>query len=191
MIGSAQQRLTRQFSERLPDRKSVWGVYAVIVFLVYSWTLVTSFYKLPSWMFYLTIDQILSIYAYSFSLNLLESIFLLVGVLFLHFTIFLPLKNKDEFQARSILIVFTLLVSSMTRLLLYKSYESSEAFVNGELTWWILTFFWVALFSIIMPKKKLFRSIFAGVAERVLIFLYIYIPLSFISLIIVTLRNIN
>jgi len=190
MIGSAQQRLTRQFSERLPDRKSVWGVYAVIVFLVYSWTLVTSFYKLPSWMFYLTIDQILSIYAYSFSLNLLESIFLLVGVLFLHFTIFLPLKNKDEFQARSILAVLIVLISSMLRLVLFQTYEDIDAFLSSELLWWAITLSVGILVAVLAPKNAWIKNILGGIAERAAVFFYIYLPLSFISIVVVIVRNI-
>ena len=76
-------KLVKLFFGRLPDSKSILGVYAIIVTLVYSWTLFTSFYKLPSWMFYLTISQILSVYAYSFSIDLLESIIALTGVFFL------------------------------------------------------------------------------------------------------------
>ena len=91
-------KLLQLFLGRLPERKNILGVYAVIVTLVYSWTLFTSFYKLPSWMFYLTIWQILSVYAYAFSVNLLESILALTGILILEFTLFLAFKKKEEFQ---------------------------------------------------------------------------------------------
>jgi len=184
-------RLPKLFTGRFPDTQSILGVYAVIVTLIYSWTLITSFYKVPSWLFYLTLGQISSMYAYFFLINLVESIFILAAVLLLEFTIFLPLKNRDEFQSRSILIVFAVLVSSMARLLLYKSFEASGAFVSGELTWWVLTFLLGLLSAIFIPKIKKLRDIIDNIAERLIVLLYIYIPLSLISLIVVLARNIN
>lgn len=191
MTGSAQEKLTRLFSKRFPDRKSLWGIYAAIVFLIYSWTLITSFYKLPSWMFYLTIDQILSIYAYSFSLNLIESIFLLIGVLFLEFTLFLGLKDDQEFQTRCILVVSIFLASLMTRLVMFQGYEDSGAFVAGELLWWGIAIPAGLIIAVIGSKFKLLRQIFEAISDRISIFLYVYIPLSLLSLIIVLIRNIE
>lgn len=190
MIGNAQERLTSLFRERLPQGRSVWGVYAVIVFLVYSWTLFTSFYKLPSWMFYLTIDQILSIYAYSFSVDLVESILLLIGIIFLEFTLFLGLKNKDEFQSRSVLMVLVLLASLMARLMIFQGYEDSVAFVSGELLWWGITIPLVFLAAIIGSKIMWLRNVIDGISDRVVVFLYIYLPLSFLGLVVVIIRNI-
>ena len=183
-------KLVKLFLGRLPDSKSILGVYAIIVTLVYSWTLFTSFYKLPSWMFYLTISQILSIYAYAFSIDLAESILVLAGVLILEFTLFLALKNKEEFQARSILAVLVVLISSMLRLALFQTYEDIDAFLSGELIWWAITLPLGLLLAVIAPKNKRVRNILEGIAERATVFLYIYLPLSFISLIVVIARNI-
>jgi hypothetical protein len=190
-VGNIVGRLTKFFAERFPDTQNILGVYSVIVFLIYSWTLIISFYKVPSWLFYLTIGQILSIYAYSFLANLVESLLILAGVLLLEVTIFFPLKNKDEFQSRSILMAFSILVSSMTRLLLYKSFEASEVFVSGELTWWILTVLLGLFFAITVSKRKKIRGIVEGIAKRVTVFLYVYIPISLLSIIVVIVRNLN
>ncbi len=184
-------RLPKLLAGRFPDIQNILGVYAVIVFLIYSWTLITSFYMLPSWLFYLSIGQILSMYAYFFSINLVESILVLVGILLLEFTLFYPLKNKDEFQSRSILTVFALLVSTMTRLLLYKNTETSEAFLSGELTWWVLILLPGILFAVLISKNKRLRSAIEAIAERVSILLFLYTPLSLISLLVVIIRNIN
>jgi len=184
-------RLAKWFKDRIPDTPNILGVYAVIVTLIYSWTLITSFYKVPSWLFYLTIGQILSMYAYFFLFNLLESLLVLVGVLLLEFTIFIPLKNKDEFQARSILVVSAVLFSSMMRLLLYKSFESSGAFIDGELRWWIVTVFLGLSLAVFAPKYKMIRNVLESIAERFSVFLYVYIPLSLISIVVVIVRNIN
>lgn len=162
----------------------------MIVTLVYSWTLITSFYKLPSWMFYLTISQILSVYAYSFSIDLVESILVLAAVLFLETTLFLFLKNKGEFQARSILVVLIVLISFMLRLAWFQTYEDSEAFLSSEFLWWAITLSLGLLTSIFAAKNTWVRKFLGGMAELVTVFLYIYLPLSFISLIVLIIRNI-
>ena len=184
-------KAVKWFVRRFPDRQSILGVYAVIVILVYSWTLFTSFYKLPSWMFYMTIGQILSVYAYSFSLDLVESILALAGVLFLEFTLFLALKNKDEFQSRSILVILVVLVSAMLRLALFQTYEDIDAFLSGELMWWAITLPLGMLIAAFAPKIIWVRKILGSIAERTTVFLYIYLPLSFISLLVVIVRNIS
>jgi hypothetical protein len=185
-------KLGKLLAGRLPDRQSILGVYAVIVFLVYSWTLFTSFYKLPSWMFYLSVGQILSVYAYAFSIVLLESILVLAGVLFLEYTLFLALRNnKEEFQSRSILVVLIVLISSVLRLILFRRYGDIEAFLSGELVWWLVTLLLGLVIATFVPRNKWIRKILDSLAERVTVFLYIYLPLSFISLIVVFVRNIN
>jgi hypothetical protein len=183
-------KLGNLFTGRLPNRQSILGVYAVIVFLVYSWTLFASFYKLPSWMFYLTIGQILSVYAYAFSVDLLESILALAGVFALDLTLFLALRNMEEFQTRSILVVLSVLVSSMLRLILFSNYEKNEAFLSGELTWWAFTFLFTLVIAVIVPKNRWVRKALEVVADRAIVFLYIYLPLSLVSLVTVLIRNI-
>jgi hypothetical protein len=183
-------KLYKLFAERLPDRQGILAVYAVIVFMVYSWALVTSFYKLPSWMFYLTIGQVLSVYAYVFSVNLLESILALAGILFLDITIFFVLKNKQEFQSRSILFFLILISSSMYRLAAFQDYGAIEKFLNGEAIWWLTALVLGLIVSVAGSKIKWVRMIVEGIAERATIFLYIYIPLSLVSLMILIVRNI-
>ena len=184
-------RLTKWFTGRIPGTQNILAVYAVIVTMIYSWTLITSFYKLPSWLFYLTVGQILSMYAYFFLANLLESLIVLAGVLLLDFTIFAPLKNRQEFQARSIVVVLIVLSSSMARLLLFKSFEASETFIDGELTWWLLTVVIGLFLAVVLPWNKMIRGFLEGLAERFSIFVYLYIPLSLISIVVVIVRNLN
>ncbi len=182
-------KLGRLFAGRLPNRQNILSVYAVIVFLVYSWTLFASFYKLPSWMFYLTAGQILSIYAYAFSVDLLESILALAGVLLLDFTIFLALRNMEEFQSRSILVVLGVMISSMARFVLFPDYEEIGAFLSGELIWWGIALPLGLVVAVAGSKTKQVRKILEGLAGRAIVFLYIYIPLSLISLMVVLIRN--
>lgn len=182
-------KLGRFFAGRLPGRRNILGVYAVIVLLVYSWTLFTSFYKLPSWMFRLTIGQILSVYAYAFSVDLLESILVLAAVLFLDLTLFLALRNMEEFQSRSVLLVLGVLVVAGSRLILFPGYEDIDAFLQSESISWGISLPLLFLLSVVGSKIGWVRKGIELVAERASIFLYIYIPLGLISLLVVFIRN--
>jgi membrane-associated HD superfamily phosphohydrolase len=184
-------KLLQLFLGRLPERKNILGVYAVIVTLVYSWTLFTSFYKLPSWIFYLTIWQILSVYAYAFSVNLAESLLALTGVLILEFTLFLALKKREEFQSRSILLILVVLISAMARLALFQTYGDVKVFLSSESVWWALTLLLGLPLAVFAPKSNWIRNILEGIADRASVLLYIYLPISFVSLIVVMIRNIN
>jgi hypothetical protein len=139
----------------------------------------------------LTAGQILSIYAYAFFTNLLESLFVLLCLLILDYTLFLPLKNKEEFQARSIFVTVIVLASSMLRLMQFQEYSEVSAFASGEVAWWLSTVAIALPIAIFAPKIAKVRETLQEVAERISIFLYIYLPLSFISFIVLIVRNIS
>lgn len=188
---SQPMKIPNFISERMPDAKSLLAVYAFIVTMVYSWTLFTSFYKLPSWLFYLSIGQILSVYAYAFYIDLIDSLIALTVILVIDFTIFFFLKNKEEFQSRSMILAGILLGTSMLRLALFQNYEDITAFLSGELLWWAIAIPLGLVLAAFAPRIKLVRTIFEGFAERATVFVYIYIPLSLISLVVLFIRNIN
>lgn len=190
MNGVLNTKIARFFIDKFPSSKNILSVYAVIVFLIYSWTLLVSFYKFPSWILSRTVNQIAAIYAYAFLVNLAESISALILILLLDFTLFIFLRNRDEFQARTTALALTLLISTMWRLFLFQDYVDSSAFVSGELVWWAATALIGIPLAVLASKVAPLKSFFEGIAERTIIFLYIYLPLSFVSLIIVVARNI-
>jgi len=62
------------FFNRFPKVAQLAPVYALTVLLVYGWTILWFFWKLPSWLFFMTIGEILGVVAYAMSMNLLESL---------------------------------------------------------------------------------------------------------------------
>jgi len=184
------EKIIAYIKNRFPDIKNITGVYAFVVFALYTWTLIVSFYKIPSWMLFFTVGQVLSTYAYIFSVNLLESLFVLLCMLGMEYTIFLPLKNKDEFQARSIFAAAIFLASSMWRLIQFQEYSDTSAFVSGEMQWWLYTAAIALPISVLAPKIAWVRGALQEAADRLSIFLYVYLPLSLISLIVVIIRNV-
>jgi len=172
---------------KLPGRQATLNVYAVIVFLVYSWTLYASFWKVPSWLFFLNAGQILSIYAYSFVVDWVESVLLLSGVILINFL--LPsLWWKEKFLARSISFIIIFLGSIILRLHLYRDPDLREEFVLTQKTWWLFTSLILGFGIWLLPKMTVWVRALEAFADRCLIFLYIYLPLSIVSIVVIIVR---
>jgi hypothetical protein len=178
----------KYFRTRLPERRSVISVYAVAVFLVYGWTLMASFWKVPSWMFFLKIGEILSVYAYSFAIDFWESILLLFIMLAIGFL--LPKRWwNDQFTAKGVIWISVLMGSVMLRLYTNRAPEFWEDFVYNQLDWWGNTVLLGIVLSIIFSHVDWLRRGLESLADRLIVFLYIYMPLTAISIIVVLVRN--
>lgn len=163
------------------------NVYAVAVFLVYSWTLYASFWKVPSWLFFLNMGQILSIYAYSLVFDLVESVLLFTGMILINFL--LPSAWwKEKFLVRSISFLIIFLGAIMLRLHIYRDPSLREEFALTQKIWWLYTSAVLLLGVWLLPKIKLWAQALEIFADRCLIFLYIYLPLTVISILVVIVR---
>ena len=68
---------------RLPSQNQVFLVFSVIVFVVFSWTLIREFFQVPSWLKYMVLGDILVITAYILAFALFESLLVLGFLLML------------------------------------------------------------------------------------------------------------
>src|SRR5512146_2034650 len=75
------------FRRHLPHWGQVIPVYGMIAIVLYSWTLMRFFWKLPSWLYFLNGGEILGSLAYLLVINFLESLVFLCGPLFLAFVL--------------------------------------------------------------------------------------------------------
>jgi hypothetical protein len=181
--------LIGRFRERLPGKQILLSVYSVMAFMVYTWTMAASFWKLPSWMFYLNPGQIVSIYAYSFIFDFAETVLLMIFCLLVCVPLFAFWGAKEGFQSRSVTTLLILLGSSILRLTLFRDPEYREDFVNGQLLWWGITIILSMVFSWAVLKINWLKSNLETFADKTLIFLFIYLPLTAISFIVVIVRN--
>ncbi|HEY3476049.1 MAG TPA: hypothetical protein VGK56_15660, partial [Anaerolineales bacterium] len=109
-------------------------VFAVAMFLVYTWTLYTSFWKLPSWLFFLEMGEIISIYAYAFVLNLLESLLLLLIALVP--AVLLPRRWWTEaFIPKGFALILIVLVSALLHMSRYRTPDTRAIFINSQFLW--------------------------------------------------------
>jgi len=171
----------------IPDRNSLTVVFSVFVTIVYSWTLVTSFWKIPSWIYYIRITDILSIYAYSFVVNFIESIILLCATLSI--SLFFPVKWwKDKFISRSVVFIASMMGSTMYRISEYLDPNLRDNFVSGQWKWFIVSLALAIVLSWLIPSIKWMRKGIESISERFVGFLYLYLPLTFIALVVIIIR---
>ena len=120
-----------KFIARLPDRRSIIGVYATAVFIVYGWTLMASFWKVPSWLYFLKIKEILSVYAYSFVIDFAESVSLLLVALLIGMV--LPKRWwNSQFVSKSAVWILVVMGSIMLRLYTNRAPDDWEGFVYNQ-----------------------------------------------------------
>lgn len=179
--------LRRYVADHLPGRESILSVYALCVVIVYSWTLAVSFWKVPSWVYYLRVGDLLSIYAYSFLVDFIESILLLSLMLFL--SIVLPKKWwKERFVSKSTAVISCLLGSMMVRISAYLDPNLREEFVFGQLKWFLSTLLIIIVACWLFSSTPWLRRGVEMLLERLTVFLYLYLPLTAIALILVVFR---
>jgi hypothetical protein len=177
----------RALQTRIPDKRNIVTVFAVAMFLVYTWTLFTSFWKLPSWLFFLQVGEILSIYAYAFVVNFIESILLLLVVLLP--ALLLPRRWwTDAFIPRGFALILIVLSSAVLRISLYRTPDTRAAFISGQLIWWVVTLLLAILLTWIAGSVEWVRRGLENMADRFVVFLYIYLPLTAIAFLIVAAR---
>lgn len=179
--------MLRLLQARIPDKRNIVTVLAVAMFLVYTWTLFTSFWKLPSWLFFLQVGEILSIYAYAFVINFLESILLVLLVLVP--AILLPRRWwTDTFIARALALILIVLGSATVHISLYRTPDTRPIFVHGQLLWWVVTLLVALLLTWMAGSVEWLRRGLENMADRFVVFLYIYLPLTMIAFLVVAAR---
>ena len=177
----------RAIVRRIPSGAQIIPVYGVIVLIVYTWTLLWFFWKVPSWLYFLSAAEILMQLAYSFATNFLESIVVLCGPLML--TLVLPRKwFHDVFVARGASLSIAGLGYMM---FLASQFTDKDAYPSLWLKAWsvLLALAIISVLVYIFGRIALLRKVLESIADRVSIFVYILTPLSIISLLIVVIRS--
>jgi hypothetical protein len=171
----------------LPDRRSLIGVYSTAVFLVYSWTLLASFWKVPSWLFYLKVGELLSVYAYALVVNFAESLILLFVMLLPG--LFLPRRWWNaKFKILGAIWIAVLLGSIMIRLYTNRAPEYWEDFVYNQWGWWGYTLLLGIVLSFIFSNISWLRKGLETLVDRLVVFLYLYLPLTVVAILVLFVR---
>ncbi len=171
---------------RFPRWAQIIPVFSVIVLIIYTWTLMWFFWEVPSWLYYLRLDEILVLLAYAFATNLAESLAVLCAPLLL--ALILPKKwFSDVFVARGAAIC----VAGLGCLVfLAEQFTDKDTYPSFWLKIPTLLVVGAAIAGLAYLSGRVgpLRKVLEAVADRVSIFAYVLTPVSVIAVLVVGIR---
>lgn len=171
---------------KIPDFEEIVPVYAVIVMMVYPWTLTRFFWKLSSWVLFAPVGDLAAIFSYMVVVNLLES--LLVLLVLIVASLILPQKLfYDRFRTRSVSLV---LLGLGYLIYLNTKFQAGLAYPMDLIRWIPVAIVVILALVFLVDRVGFLRAALEELASRLTIFLYISIPVSIISLLVVLVRNV-
>ena len=173
-------------TEKIPKLQDIAAVYAVIVMMIYPWTLTRYFWKLSGWILFASGGDLAAFFAYMVVVNLLESILILLVPLAM--SIILPRKLfYDRFKTRSVALV---LFGLGFLIYLNRNLHADAHFPMTLVQWIPVAGVAILLLVFLVDQVGFLRRVLDELANRLTIFLYISIPVSVIALLVVLIRNI-
>ena len=176
----------RFLNNRLPKFQSLVPVYAVIVFMVYTWTIYAFIRFLPYWLNFLNMSEILAIFSYAMLSDCLESL----GILFLLSVscVILPAGFlRNTFVVRGSVIATCLLGAGMVYVATIP--KTSPAPLISYILWSLAVLAAAIFLAFVAAKIRFVVSAMEWLSNNMIIFLYIYIPITALSLLNVIFRN--
>jgi hypothetical protein len=164
-------------------------VYAAAVFPIYGWAILRFFGRMRGWLIHLNIWDVIGIFSYVMLFAWIESLLVLIVLILL--SAILPAGFlRERFVAQSSLAVF--LTSGWAIVAHYK------AGVGEILPWTLKTFLLgAALYLVSIGVSHFLLRFFEPLedsvnsfAERLTVFLYVYLPMTLLAVVIIILRNI-
>ena len=172
---------------RLPNKNQIISVYAVGVTILFSWAaIVTIRDSLFNWVLYFNTLELLTLTAYVMAGAFLESL-VMIGALLLIAFILPRAWLTDKFIVRGSILIIAFLGAIM---FYYTQTPLGEALVNVYK--FPLAFGFGTLILVLAAKYlKPVEAALELIAERCTVFLYLYMPISVISVIVVVFRNVG
>ena len=181
--------LLKSLKSKLPTRQEVLPVFSVIIFFVFTWTLYTMFYYLPSWLGDMYTWDILILSSYVFAFALLESLIVLGGMVVM--ALLLPARFfKDKFVAQG---GFLAVLVSLAAYLIHPKLGDALPLrllhlVQISIIALVGTVILIFLLSFLFDHLPGLTRVVNAFAKRMTIFAYFYLPLGLLSLFVVLLR---
>lgn len=162
-------------------------VFALCAFFVFGWSIIWFFQKLPNWLPYLKVSDLAMILAYSQGFALVESIAVFLPLLGL--AAILPRRwFAAQFVARAGVLVLALALWTVLFQLIFEAVIinwTAPEFV----VWFGLALLSIALAYVLVHRSDRTARALVGLAERMTVFVYIYVPLGIIGLLVILVRN--
>jgi hypothetical protein len=172
--------------KKIPSTQKIMQVYAFIAVVLYSWSLLRFFWRLPSFIISSTVGEIVVMYSYLVIVNFFESLVILFAPIL--FSMLLPSRwFFERFVTKS---TFLLAMGFV-----YLAYIADHVLLEIGPLYGILrnapfAALVIILLAFLLDEIPFLRRIIIELIERLTVFLYIIIPFTMISLFLVVFRNI-
>jgi hypothetical protein len=182
----AGENLNQNFiGKRFPHRNEIIAVVGVAVFVCFSWTIIGFINKLSSFILYFSRAEITAIFAYMMAFALLESL-TFTGLVVLVSAVLPSSWLKEGFAFKGFIIT---IVATITAILFQHALRDDFPPMMMLLASSIIPLLVVAILIFLIHSMPRVQNIVLNIQDRLSILLFIYVPLGFLSLIIVLYRN--
>jgi hypothetical protein len=173
--------------ERLPESRAVLQVYAVIAVIFAGWTITAFLWKLSAWVLLLNLGEIFTIFSYAMTANFLESLIILL-LLMAACVVLPPRLLRDDFIVRGTVLAIGLIGA----LIAFVGFQMRFGIESGA--WLFMPPFFVLILTGILlrssTERQSVRSIASWVSDRLLVFLFLLLPLFVLLSLYIVMRNI-
>jgi hypothetical protein len=170
---------------RFPSRSDMIAALAVAVFVCFSWTIIGFFNKLSSFILYFTPGEIGNIFAFMMAFALLESL-VAAGLLILLSAVLPSSWLRDGFAVKAFVI---LLVAALAAILFQKALRDYFPSTQTLLAYSMIPLLVMAFLVWFVHSRPRLQKILLSVQDRILIMLFIYVPIGVIGLLVVMARD--
>ena len=170
--------------------KDIGSVFAACVVPIHSWATLTFLYQVTGWIVYLNVWDVIGTFAYTQAFAFLESLVVLLCVILL--AVILPARVlRDRFVPLGGMLVLLNLAWAIavqyTGIIPFTRYVPwhSKKFLLGAVAYLVslgASYVWVR-------RHERVQGAVSSFVERLTVLLYIYIPLSLASIVILIIRN--
>ena len=170
----------------MPEFQQILAVYGVVTLVVYGWTIYWYLWKLPSWLYFMSLSEILTVLAYAMVVNFLESLIVIAVPLVL--SLLLPVSwFRDKFVARGTILLVILLVFLMQYVTLITTLIGIPPGIGTNVLFAVIATIAVVF---LVGRVAFLRKVVEEIAFRAVIFVYIFVPLTAVSFLVVIVRNV-
>jgi len=178
-------RVFMKLPNRLPALDQILAVYAVAAFMLFAWSLLWFFWNVPSWLHFMNLGVLFATLSYAVAASFLEGLTFL-GLLLVVAFLLPPAWFRDHFTARGAAVTVSLLGLIMLR----DYWIVSDNYLLKPMSALGLAFVILTVILLFLTVKfSWMTKALSVLAERLTIFLYIFVPLSVLSILNVLLRN--
>lgn len=177
-----------------PGRRETLGVFSVVAFAVFSWTVRGFLFKIPAFTLYFGLSSDLAILCYMFAFALLESL-LITSVLVIVATLLPASFLREGFAYKGFVIVLVATTAMILFELNFKieafkaimsgDYSSVPPFVIGLIVTGLAMY---GLLRLARASRRM-QGAAAFLTDQISLFSYIYVPLGVIGVAVVLVRN--